>query len=171
MNSGGTDAGIAGPGSGGMLVIGYGNALRGDDGVGPAVAERVGALGLSGVRGEVLHQLTPELAGDVAEAGTVVFVDAMEADSGQDIAAPGVIVRELDAAGGLGWSGHRCSPEGLLALSAELYGRSPRAWCVAVPVRGFGWGPGLTEEARKGVEVAVEAIRNLWESQTCTKRV
>ena len=32
------------------LVIGVGNPDRGDDGVGPAVASRVAALGLPGVR-------------------------------------------------------------------------------------------------------------------------
>ena len=33
----------------GILVIGYGNTLRGDDGVGPKVAEAVAALALPGV--------------------------------------------------------------------------------------------------------------------------
>jgi hypothetical protein len=36
--------------SAGAPVIGYGNTLRGDDGIGPAVAEAVAALGLPGVR-------------------------------------------------------------------------------------------------------------------------
>ena len=58
------------------LVIGYGNTLRGDDGIGPAVAEAVAALGLPGVRVIVAHQLTPELAADLADAQLVVFVDA-----------------------------------------------------------------------------------------------
>src|SRR5690348_4191750 len=55
-----------------VLVIGYGNPLRRDDGVGWAVAS-----GLAG-RFETIavHQLTPELAEPISRARHVVFVDA-----------------------------------------------------------------------------------------------
>src|SRR5262245_41264787 len=69
----------------GVLVIGYGNTLRGEDGIGPAVAEEVAARGLPGVRVIVAHQLTPELAADIADARLVVFVDA--AVSGERVKA------------------------------------------------------------------------------------
>ena len=58
------------------MVIGYGNTLRGDDGVGPRVAEAVAALALPGVRTLVCAQLSPEHADPVAQARTVIFVDA-----------------------------------------------------------------------------------------------
>ena len=45
-----------------LLVIGYCNTLRSDDGVGPRVAEAVEALDLPGVRAIVRGLLTPELA-------------------------------------------------------------------------------------------------------------
>lgn len=83
--------------------------MRGDDGVGPAVAEGVERLGLPGVRVEVCHQLTPEWACRVSEAAGVVFVDAGEAILSAD---GGVRVRELDgSATSMGWSGHRFTPE------------------------------------------------------------
>src|ERR1044072_3449496 len=59
-----------------FLVIGYGNELRGDDGVGPRVARAVQQLSLPHVRVLVQHQLTPELAEDISRARAVVFVDA-----------------------------------------------------------------------------------------------
>src|SRR5208282_3684027 len=59
-----------------LLVIGYGNTLRRDDGVGPKVAEAIAELALPGVRTLACPLLTPELAEPVSQAGVVVFVDA-----------------------------------------------------------------------------------------------
>ena len=56
-----------------ILVIGYGNELRRDDGLGPRVAA---SLAGPGVRALAVRQLTPELAEEVATARLVVFVDA-----------------------------------------------------------------------------------------------
>jgi Ni,Fe-hydrogenase maturation factor len=54
-----------------ILVIGYGNELRGDDAIGQWVARAVAA-----------HQLTPELAEDLAHTDYAVFVDAYRAEAG-----------------------------------------------------------------------------------------
>src|SRR5262249_51109422 len=59
-----------------LLVIGYGNELRGDDGVGPAAARAVAAWAEPCVQAIATHQLTPELADAIAGAEEVVFVDA-----------------------------------------------------------------------------------------------
>jgi hydrogenase maturation protease len=59
------------------LVIGYGNTLRRDDGVGVRVAELLAVdPRMEGADILAVHQLTPELAIDVGEATLVVFVDA-----------------------------------------------------------------------------------------------
>lgn len=157
--------------SGEMLVIGYGNVMRGDDGVGPAVAEAVEALGLRGVRVEAHHQLTPELAVALAGVKLVVFVDAVDSDEARSEAEE-VCVREVALTSGaaVGWSGHRFDPEALLGLALAMEGRSPRAWSVEVPVQEFGWGPGLTAEAKQRVAAAVGAIRTLWEAEVCMRR-
>jgi hypothetical protein len=62
-----------------VLVIGYGNTLRGDDGVGYQVAETVAEWQLPQVRSIAVHQLLPELAADIAEVDLVIFVDAVVA--------------------------------------------------------------------------------------------
>ncbi len=154
--------------AGGMLVIGFGNVLRGDDGVGPAVVEALERLGMDGLQAEAHHQLTPELAVRLNETAVVVFVDASLKETEGD-----VVVRELNSdsqGGGTGWNGHRLTPEILLGLTLELWGWRPRAWCVEVPVSELGWGPGLTTHARQGVQAAVEAIRVLKGSRECTKQ-
>ena len=52
----------------GGLVIGYGNELRGDDGLGPYIAARVEEQCLPHVRTLTVHQLTPELTAFLEDA-------------------------------------------------------------------------------------------------------
>ena len=74
-----------------VLVIGFGNELRADDGVGPAIAERLGSdPRAAGARVLAVRQLTPDLALDVASCSLVVLVDAtVELEPG------GIAIREL----------------------------------------------------------------------------
>ena len=64
-----------------FLVIGYGNTLRSDDGAGQRVAEKIGQWELPGVGALAVHQLTPELAENIAQADAVIFVDAVATNS------------------------------------------------------------------------------------------
>ena len=101
------------------LVIGIGNPLRGDDGVGAWLAEQVSGL--------CLQQLTPELAADLAELEAVLFIDAWLAPVG---AAPQLTV--IAPAAGAAES-HRLEPAQLLGISQALYGRAPEAHLLRVP--------------------------------------
>ena len=61
----------------GVLVVGYGNSLRGDDGIGwHAAGLLVTDPRLAGARVLAQHQLVPELAADISQASLVVLVDA-----------------------------------------------------------------------------------------------
>jgi hydrogenase maturation protease len=133
--------------SAGALVIGYGNTLRGDDGIGPAVAEAVAVLGLPGVRVIVAHQLTPELAADLADARLAVFIDA--AAGGEPVTAVRIAA---SAAGGV--MSHAADPRGLLALCEAVYGRFPEAWLVAAGGSDFGYRDGLSPTGRENAREA-----------------
>lgn len=137
-----------------LLVIGYGNELRGDDGVGPHVARRVARWGRPGVRGVAVHQLTPELAADLSAVQRAIFVDAEATSSG----APRL--SELDAGAGAG-CGHASDPRWLLGLTRAVYGRAPRAWLLTVPVADLAFGEGLSAAARRGAAAALRLIRSL----------
>ena len=137
-----------------ILVIGYGNAIRGDDGAGLRLAEAVEALHLPGVRVIACHQLTPDLAEPLAGARAALFADARPAID----EAPVEIFPVLPETKG-GFSLHSGSPAGLLALAQALYGRCPPAWCVAIPAVDFNLGEMLTETARHGVAAAAVAIQ------------
>ena len=59
-----------------VLVLGYGNPGRRDDGLGPRLAEELSRMGLPGVDVDSAYQLQAEDAAAVADHDVVVFVDA-----------------------------------------------------------------------------------------------
>lgn len=136
-----------------VLVIGYGNTLRGDDGIGPAVAEQVARLGLPGVRVLAVHQLAPELAADLADARVAVFVDAT-------VGGDAVAAVRLDA-GRAGVTTHAADPPGLLALALEVYDRCPEAWLVTAAGADFGFREGLSPAARANASAARGCVEDL----------
>jgi hydrogenase maturation protease len=137
----------------GAVVIGYGNTLRGDDGVGPRVASLLGRR-RPDVRALAVHQLTPELAAVVAECEIAVFVDAR-------VGGSRVEVRPAEPVASVPPLGHVAAPEAVLALAAALYGRCPRAWTVGVPVERLGFGVRLSRGARSAATAALTAVRAL----------
>jgi hydrogenase maturation protease len=138
-----------------LLVIGYGNTLRRDDGVGPRVADSVDALRLAGVRTISCPQLTPELADPLSRAGAAVFVD-VAADPAETMR-----MRRLDPSGTSQILAHAADPQTLLALSRDVFGRAPDAWMLTVPAEDLAFGEQLSPTAVRGVRKAVQAIRAL----------
>jgi hydrogenase maturation protease len=138
-----------------LLVIGYGNTLRRDDGVGPRVAEAVAGLNLPGVEVLACPQLTPELAEPIARADVVVFVDAA-------VDAPHEVrFRQLAPAESSQIMAHAADPHTMLALSRDVFGRAPEAWWLTIPVEDLGFGEELSTLAKAGFETASEMIREL----------
>jgi hydrogenase maturation protease len=135
-----------------LLVIGYGNTLRQDDGAGPHVAERIEALGLPGVATLVCAQLSPEHVETVARAATVVFVDASVEASRE------VQLRPVGAASSSHIMAHALEPPTILALARDVYGRAPQAWLLTIPAVRLGFGEDLSPEALGGIETAVQAF-------------
>jgi hydrogenase maturation protease len=138
-----------------FLVIGYGNTLRRDDGVGVKVAEAVAALNLPGVSVITRHQLVPELASALSRARAVIFVDATAA------AESDLEPRQVVAGNDSRILAHAADPRSLLALCRQIFGRCPSAWCLAIPVQDFGFGEGFSAQAEAGLELAVQKIRQL----------
>jgi hydrogenase maturation protease len=125
-----------------LLVIGYGNPLRGDDGFGYRAAERIaGAI--------AVHQLTPELMDPIGRVDRVVFLDA----SAEGV--PGEIRRRTlePAPAGAAFT-HHAAPESLVAGAMALYGRAPAAEIITASGQEFGFSEGLSP----AVSAALEAI-------------
>jgi hydrogenase maturation protease len=139
-----------------LLVIGYGNELRGDDAVGPLVARAVDDWRMPGVRALALHQLTPELAEELAVAERVVFVDASV-----DPDADEVRMEELRPEESSVRLGHCSDPRWLLALTLKLYGRSPPAFLLTITAVNMAHGSGLSPRTQRGMEEALRTISGL----------
>jgi hydrogenase maturation protease len=139
-----------------LLVVGYGNELRCDDGVGPKVAAALQEMKLPGVRTITCHQLTPELAEPVSQARRVVFVDAAVD------AAVGIQWRELEPAATGRIMAHAADPRTLLALARDVFGRCPTAFWLTIPIERLEFGDKLSPVARRGLDLALARIRELW---------
>lgn len=109
-----------------MLVIGFGNPGRGDDGLGPAFAERIAARDLPGVEVVTAYQLMVEHALTIAETRCVVFADAWMGD-----VAPCRFERIAPARSG-DVTSHALTPETVLTLAATLFGADPEAHLMAI---------------------------------------
>ena len=141
-----------------FLVIGYGNTLRSDDGVGPRVAEAVAALNLPGVNTLVCQQLSPEHAEPISRACTVIFVDAA-VDTPREVQ-----LRKLEPADTTQLMAHAADPRTMLALARDIFGHAPRAWWLTIPIRNIEIGEKISETAERGLAEAVEAVRNMCKS-------
>jgi hydrogenase maturation protease len=143
-----------------LLVIGYGNTLRRDDGVGVRVAEAVEALQLPGVATFTSQQLSPEHAERIAHADTVVFVDAA-------VDAPTeVLLRPLEPNESSQLMAHAADPRTMLALARDVFGHVPKAWWLTIPAVELGFGEDLSPAARRGSAVALVRIRHLAQSRS-----
>lgn len=139
-----------------ILIIGYGNPLRSDDGVGQQIARQIAAWGLPNIESIAAHQLTPELVEPLATVDVAIFIDAYPATAEQNTQ-----VRSLELAKSGVTSGHWCEPSVLLAMTQALYGYHPQAWWVMVPGVNFGLGEHLSTVAQQGIEVALQEIEPL----------
>jgi hypothetical protein len=178
------------------LLIGIGNPLRGDDGVGPWLVEtwgrrrarrgavRAAQCGEAGVlparlQVRVVDQLLPELTEELATVRRVLFVDAWRVAPG---AGPRLLpVAAVDRRAGSdaawappGWTpGHHLSPAVLLQLSACLYGRAPAAQSLLIPATAFavtdpGAGPArFSAELRSQLPRAWQLLDH-WLEPPCT---
>lgn len=135
------------------LVIGYGNTLRGDDGVGPRIAEAVAALRLPGVQTCSCQQLSPEHAALLARAERVIFVDAA-VDAPREVQwrplTPGPTPQLM---------AHAADPRTLLALAREVFGHVPAAWWLTIPARHMEFSETLSPEAQTHCVEATAAIQ------------
>jgi len=141
------------------LILGYGNTLRKDDGVGVYAIEALAAAALpADVEVLAAHQLSPELSATLAQVEHVIFVDVAVAASGE---IPGMVkTRELHPRttqpSGIT---HHFSPETLLAMAGALYSHAPQATLFSITAENFELGEGLSPEVAAALPVLVERIQ------------
>ena len=149
-----------------ILLIGYGNPGRGDDGLGPALAAEIEALGIRGLTVDIDYQLTVDHAALIAAHDLVVFADAMIG-----LAVPFRMARVGDAQP-TSLGSHQVSPEAALLLAGLLFGTAPPGWVLAIAGEKFGdVQEGLSICARKNLAGAVAFLRGWIAAETATGSV
>jgi hydrogenase maturation protease len=152
-----------------ILLVGYGNLDREDDGVAwhilSHLAEKRGAVvrdldtfdeapgDADGLHLLYTLQLTPELAEVVAGYDAVCFIDAHTGSYAEDVR-----VAHLEAGFQTSPFTHHMTPETCLALAKSLYGESPKAIVVSVRGYRFGFSRQLSQET---AALALEAARRI----------
>ena len=135
------------------LLIACGNPLRGDDG---AAHEVLRLIAPAPDRATLtVHQLTPELAQEMAGFDRVLFLDA-------DVQCGRPVVEPVPAWTSRSPLTHAANPAEILALSSALFGFGGEAYVCRIPARDFAPREALGPDERRMIdEVAGELERFL----------
>lgn len=133
------------------FIIGIGNPLRGDDGLGWDVAGELSReLRRDDVQVLATHQLTPELSDLVSRADLVLFIDATRSED------PGTMrCQQVLPAAPPARHSHALSPATLLSMAERLYGCRPVAYLLTIAADSFDTGESLSA----AVSNALPALR------------
>jgi len=135
-----------------VLVLGYGNPGRQDDGLGPAAVAGIESLGWPNLTAFDNYQLNIEDAIDVADHDIVWFVDAAK-----DGPSP-FAVSELSPAPSIEFTSHLMRPEAILAIARQCYGATPRAFLLAIRGYDFEFTEALTPGAADNLRAALAML-------------
>ncbi|MDP8245694.1 MAG: hydrogenase maturation protease [Candidatus Hinthialibacter antarcticus] len=138
-----------------ILVLGYGNPLRGDDGIGWIAASQLKERNQdANVAIQTCHQLTPEWAEEFSQYDLVILIDAdAQGEPGE------IKTRSFEAASPYHEPiNHFSKPETILAMARELYGKEPRAYIVSIVGETFGFQESLSPKITALLPELVDSI-------------
>jgi hydrogenase maturation protease len=145
-----------------LLLIGCGNELRGDDGLGPEIVRALQTdLAATSIPLQVMsfQQLDVILAETLAEARAAIFVDAR--DDGDDRPVRTRRVRPASQPIVLHHTTHVTSVESLLRMARDWYGYAPPTFAVLPKGYNFELGTGISFSGRIAESLAKRAVRSL----------
>lgn len=112
-----------------VLLIGYGNPGRLDDGLGPMLADAIALKQIPGVSVDANYMLTVEDAAEVSHHDVVVFADASV--KGRE---PFFFDR-VEPRTSLGFTSHHIEPAAVLGLAHDLFEATTEAYVLGI--RGY----------------------------------
>jgi hydrogenase maturation protease len=148
-----------------VLIIGYGNPMKSDDGLGWYVAQALSVQIVSrDVKVICCQQLTPENSEEASRAELVVFIDARQGGPPGEIHHEAILLDKGRLDKGRSRSfihTHDLSPTAILQLSNELYGKAPRAFLVTVSGQQFQDGDSLSEPVSSALPNVIARVKKL----------
>ncbi len=134
-----------------VLVFGYGNIGRQDDGLGIQFAEGISPFSKHcGVKTEANYQLNIEDALLIADFDVVIFADATLNKTSRPYA-----LRQLSPALDIGITTHAMSPASVLALCQTLYNQHPACYLLSIPGESWEINEGLSRKAQNNLQAAL----------------
>lgn len=139
-----------------VLVYGYGNPGRLDDGLGPVFADKIEELQLEGVTTDSNYQLVVEDSAAIAEYDVVIFVDA-DTECPEPFHFERVIPKQH-----MSFSSHSISVDALMAMAQDLMGSKAEGYLLGI--RGYEFNEyeeQLSENATKNLNEAILFIKEV----------
>jgi len=140
-----------------ILIYGYGNPGREDDGLGNELVKRLEAWAvenaLTGVEFDSNYQLNIEDAEIISEKDLVIFADA----STEDI--EDYVLTEVTGESDVSFTTHAASPGYIVKLCQDLFTKCPKVYLLHI--KGYQWEfrEGLSEQAENNLQKALSFIK------------
>lgn len=141
-----------------ILIYGFGNPGREDDGLGIELARRLEdwskKSGLPGITFDSNYQLNIEDAEVISEKDLVIFADA----STEEI--DDFILTKVTGENEVSFTTHAASPGYIVKLCADLFGKCPKVYLLHI--KGYQWEfrEGFSEKAENNLQKAFEYMKD-----------
>ena len=136
-----------------ICLIGVGNILRSDDGIGAYICNRIENFRIPGVDCLMVQQLQVELVEDILDYQLVIIADASLSNSEVDLSP----LNQLEARIA---SSHQIDAGMLFSVAKNIYQKELDIYICAVRGEDFSIGDTITTAALARANTAVELIRN-----------
>ncbi|MCU7549137.1 hydrogenase maturation protease [Chitinophagaceae bacterium LB-8] len=137
-----------------IAIVGVGNIIRSDDGLGSFVCCMIEELDVPGVKTLTVHQLNTDIIEELLAYKHVLIVDASL--YGDDAALHLVEKDEMQVLS----SSHHMNADMLKALAVKIYGRNLSIYSCAIKGVNFETGDLLSETAISNAYKALQLIKN-----------
>jgi hydrogenase maturation protease len=135
-----------------ICIIGIGNPMRADDGVGAFVCEILGEKKIDGLTCIIKHQLDFGITEELISFDEVIFIDA-------SIETTSISLQELKGEDNCSPSfSHHLQASMVAKLAKELFDTHTRFYICSVGSNRFGMGAAISAKARHNAHAAVSLL-------------
>ena len=144
-----------------VVILGSGNCQRQDDGLAHIALDQLKLADLpADVEFVYSHQLLPEHSMIASQADLLIFVDATQTGSPDEVR-----LERVYPDGKFPSPSHHLTPSALLTLLERVYGVEPEAYLATVRGASFDFGEGLTARTERLIPMLVQEISRIVEER------
>jgi len=152
-----------------ILVYGYGNPGRQDDGLGIELVRKLeewaAESGLDNIEFENNYQLNIEDAEAISDKDLVIFADASKEDI-EDFC-----LSKVDGSGKLSFTTHAASPAYVVELCKELFQKEPLVLLLHIKGHEWDFKEGFSEKAMENFEKALSYMKIILEKPDLVMKI